>query len=492
MQVQAVELRQVDHIPKEIRENTMSERKLKVISQMNKLASERQRWIHKNGYYYKNLLEMLKFNIPQGSKILEIGCGTGFLLDQLKPSKGVGIDISPEMVKVARENYNQYDFHVMDSENITIDESFDFILISDSIGYFEDVQKTFGQLHKLCKSDTKVIITYINFLWLPILNLAETLRLKMPQVRNNWLDIKDIVNLLELSDFDVIKTGKKFLIPIYLPLVSSFINRVIANLPLLNRLCLNEFIIGRSIAKKEYLETVTVVVPARNEKGHIEEIVRRVPKMGKHTELLFVEGNSTDDTYDEIVKVCNSYTGELDLKFTKQEGKGKGDAVRKGFEMANGDILMILDADMTVPPEDLPKFYEAISSGKGEFLNGTRLVYPLEKDAMRKLNMIGNKFFSLMFTWILNQRIKDTLCGTKVLSKKNYQMLKTTKKFLGDFDPFGDFDLIFGSAKINLKFVEIPIRYQARVYGETNISRFKHGWMLLKMTFFAMRKFKFN
>jgi len=492
MQVLAEKLKQVDQIPIEIDANSMSDRKLNVIEQMNKLANDREKWIRKNKYYYKNLLEMLKFNIPEGSKILEIGCGTGYLLDQLKPSKGVGIDISPDMVRVASEKYSEYDFYVMDSENITIEEKFDFILISDSIGYLEDVQKTFGQLHKLCKNDTKVIITYINFLWLPILNLAETLRLKMPQVRNNWLDIKDIVNLLELSDFDVIKTGKKFLLPIYIPLISSFINRIVANLPLVNKLCLNEFIIGRSLVKKESLETVTVLVPARNEKGHIEEIVRRVPKMGKHTELIFVEGNSTDDTYDEIVRVCSSYIGELDLRFTKQDGKGKGDAVRKGFEIANGEILMILDADMTVPPEDLPKFYEAISSGKGEFLNGTRLVYPLEKDAMRKLNMIGNKFFSLMFTWILNQRIKDTLCGTKVLSKTNYQMLKTTKKFLGDFDPFGDFDLIFGAAKINLKFAEIPIRYQARVYGETNISRFKHGWMLLKMTFFAMRKFKFN
>ena len=213
--------------------------------------------------------------------------------------------------------------------------------------------------------------------------------------------------------------------------------------------------------------------------------------MGRHTELIFVEGNSTDDTWDEIQRITSLYAGQYDIKCIQQDGKGKGDAVRKGFEMATGDILMILDADMTVPPEDLPKFFQAIATGKGEYINGTRLVYPMEKEAMRTLNLLGNRFFSIAFSWLLNQRIKDTLCGTKVLSKSNYERLQINRAYFGDFDPFGDFDLIFGSAKLNLKFVEVPIRYRARTYGETNISRFKHGWLLLKMMFFALNKIKF-
>jgi len=459
---------------------------------MNALAINREKWIKKNKYYYKKLIEFLKFNIPEGSKLIEIGSGTGFLLNSLNPSKGVGIDISPEMVRVSKENYPQYDFHLMDVENIAIKEKFDFVIISDTIGYFEDVQKSFIEIRKLCNDDTRIIITYFNFLWLPLLNLAEFLRLKMPQVRNNWLDISDINNLLALTQYDIIKSGRKFLMPVYIPLFSAFTNRFVANLPLINKLCLTKFIISKTSDLEESLDTVSVIVPARNEKGNIEQIVKRIPQMGKHTEIIFVEGNSTDNSFDEIKIICDKYSNELDLKYAKQDGKGKADAVRKGFEMAKYKILMILDADMTVPPEDLPKFYEAISSGKGEFINGSRLVYPMEKDAMRTLNIMGNKFFSMMFTWILNQRIKDTLCGTKVLTKKNYENLKTAKKFLGDFDPFGDFDLIFGASKINLKFAEIPIRYKARIYGETNISRFKHGWMLLRITFFAMRKFKFT
>jgi len=459
---------------------------------MDALAHNREKWIKKNRYYYEKLIEFLKFNIPEGSKLIEIGCGTGFILDSLNPSKGVGIDISPEMIRVSKSNYPKHDFYLMDAEDFSLNDKFDFILISDTIGYFEDVQKSFEKIRLLCNDDTRVIITYFNFLWLPLLNLAEFFKLKMPQVRNNWLDISDINNLLGLAHYDIIKSGSKILMPFYVPLLSAFINRFVANLPLINKLCLTKFIISKTSTAEASLDTVSVIVPARNEKGNIEQIVKRIPKMGKHTEIIFVEGNSTDNTFDEIKFICDKYLSELDLKYAKQDGKGKADAVRKGFEMASCKILMILDADMTVPPEDLPKFYEAISSGKGEFINGSRLVYPMEKDAMRTLNIMGNKFFSMMFTWILNQRIKDTLCGTKVLTKKNYEKLKIAKKFLGDFDPFGDFDLIFGASKINLKFAEIPIRYKARIYGETNISRFKHGWMLLQITFFAMRKFKFT
>lgn len=458
---------------------------------MDEIASSRDKWIRRNKFYYNSVIKFLKLNIPEDSSVIEIGCGTGYLLSKLNCKKSTGIDISPGMISKARENYPDISFYLMDVKNITLEEKYDYIIISDTIGYFDDVQKAFSGMHKLCSENTRVIITYINFLWLPLLNFAELLHLKMPQVRNNWLDMEDIKNLLSISNFDVIKTGRKFLMPVYIPLLSSIFNRFIANLPLLNKLCLSKYIISKSSENVKRIESVSVIVPARNEKGNIEKIANRIPDMGLETEVIFVEGNSTDGTYEKIAEVCESYKGPLSLKFTKQSGKGKADAVRKGFDTASKDILMILDADMTVPPEDLTKFYEIISSGKAEFLNGSRLVYPLEKDAMRTLNIIGNKFFSMMFTWILNQRIKDTLCGTKVISRQNYEKLKEVKKYFGDFDPFGDFDLIFGAAKMNLKFAEVPIRYKARIYGETNISRFKHGWMLLKMTFFAMRKIKF-
>ncbi|MDQ3193500.1 MAG: methyltransferase domain-containing protein, partial [Bacteroidota bacterium] len=301
---------------------------------MNAQANDRGRWIKKNRYYYKKLIEFLKFNIPEHSKVIEIGSGTGFLLNSLNPSKGVGIDISSEMIRVSKSQYPQYDFYLMDAEDLSIDIKFDFVLISDTIGYFEDVQKSFEKIRTLCNDDTKVIITYFNFLWLPLLNLAESLELKMPQVRNNWLDISDINNLLGLSHYDIIKSGRKILMPVYVPLLSGFVNNFIANLPLINKLCLTKFIISKTSGVEDVLDTVSVIVPARNEKGNIEQIVKRIPPMGKHTEIIFIEGNSTDDTFDEIKHICEIYSDERDLKFAKQEGKGKADAVRKGFEMA--------------------------------------------------------------------------------------------------------------------------------------------------------------
>ena len=469
----------------------MSSSKETIRHEMNMIAPARDDMIRKNSYYYKRLIRFLKRNIPEQASVIEIGCGTGHFLRHLKPSRGVGIDFSSGMIRIARDQNPEFEFHEMDAEEITLNGKFDYVILSDTIGYLDDVQKAFESILCLCHNETRFFITYISFLWLPVLRLAEFLGLKMKASRNNWMNIKDITNLLEMTGFEEIRSGKMTLLPVGVPLLSDFVNNYIANLPLFNSLCLMSFIVAKPVHKYSEELSVSVVVPARNEKGNIAEIVRRIPKMGRETEVVFVEGNSTDDTLAEIQKVCSEYTGPLKLKHFVQEGKGKADAVRKGYSECAGEVLMILDADMTVPPEDLTKFYDCIASGRGEFLNGSRLVYPLEKDAMRTLNILGNKFFSVMFSWILNQSIKDTLCGTKVFTRSDYEKIKSAKSFLGDFDPFGDFDLIFGAAKANLKFREIPIRYKARVYGETNISRFSHGWMLLKMTVYAMNKFKF-
>jgi ubiquinone/menaquinone biosynthesis C-methylase UbiE len=479
------------------RRQKLTENKHKIAAAMDLISQKRDKYIRRNRYYYKDIIKFLKFNIPENSTILEIGCGTGYLLNALKPARGVGIDISNGMIDIAREKYQSNPnlaFFRMDAEHITLEETFDFIIISDTLDYFEDIQQAFKELEKVVRPTSRIIITYHSFLWQPLLKMAEWLRLKMPQTRLNWLNKGDIINLLELQGFEVIKKGRRFLFPRFFPVLSWFFNKYIAHLPLFNLLCITGFIIARPMIYAPMDNkncSVSVIVPARNEKGNIENAVKRMPRLGKHTEIIFVEGHSTDNTLEEIKRVTDQYKEEWDIKFAVQEGKGKADAVRKGFAMASGDILMILDGDLTVPPEDLPKFYNAITSGRGEYINGSRLVYPMEKQAMRMLNIIGNKFFSVMFSWLLGQPLKDTLCGTKVISKENWLKLSTNRSYFGDFDPFGDFDLIFGAAKMNLKIAEVPIRYRAREYGKTNISRFRHGWLLLKMVFFAMNKIKF-
>lgn len=455
-------------------------------------AGRRDQWIARNSYYNNRIAALIRFHVPPHQRVLEIGCGTGHLLSALSPSRGVGIDFSKETVAIAEEKYPHLQFLVADALDYQLEETFDYIILVDTIGYFQDIQGVLRNLRQNCTARTRIIISTYNYLWEPVLKLGEMLGLKMKQPFTNWLSAADIEALLHLEEYETIKTGEKILLPVPVPLLSLVANKYLANLPLFRTLCLVHYLIARPLRLPALRPsaTVSIVVPARNEAGNIEEIVRTLPELGARTEIIFIEGGSTDDTWEAILRV-HKENPQRRIRFARQDGKGKGDAVTKGFAMAEGDLLMIYDADMTVPARDLPKFYEAFVAEKGELLIGSRLIYPMEKQAMRALNLLGNKIFSLIFSWLLNQRIKDTLCGTKVISRIDYERLREQRSYFGDFDPFGDFDLIFGASKMDLRIVEIPIRYQERTYGETNIRRFYHGWLLLKMCSFAMRRIKF-
>ena len=473
---------------------TLSPRKQKILDLSNRLAATRDSWIRRNAYFYHEDYRYLRFLIPEGSRVLELGCGNGNLLAELKPSFGVGVDFSPAMIEIARNNYPEFTFNLADIESAAemtqVEGKFDYIILSDTIGSLEDCQRTFQNLHRFCTPETRTIVAYFDQIWGPILRFAEMVGQKMPAEQQNWLETGDIVNLLELADFEIVKREWRQLIPRSWFGLGTLVNRYIAPFPGIRRLCLRNYVVARSLNIVDKRElSVSVIIPARNERGNIEPAVQRLPMFGSHQEIVFVEGHSQDGTLEEMRRVQSQFP-ELDIKVLVQDGKGKGDAVRKGFEAANGEVLMILDADLTMPPEELPKFYDAIAQGKAEFVNGSRLVYPMEEGAMRFLNHIANEVFSWLFTWLLNQRFTDTLCGTKVLVKRNYQKIAANRYYFGEFDPFGDFDLIFGAAKLNLKVVEIPIRYASRTYGETQISRFRHGWLLLRMVLFAFRKLK--
>ncbi|MBW8051651.1 MAG: glycosyltransferase [Cytophagales bacterium] len=461
----------------------------------NNIADKRLQRRKRHKYYWNDITRYCNYFIHDEISVIEIGCGNGEMLSRLKGKNKTGIDFSEKMISNAKKNFPELNLHVMAAENITLNEQFDVIIISNLIGFVDDIQLVFDQITKLCHRNTRVIVTYYNYLWEPFLKFSERIGLKLKTPDQNWLSNADIKNLLYLSGFDVYRIINRQILPFSIPLISYLFNKIIARLPVFNHFCINQYLFAKKDNEcrdsKNSKFSVSVVIPARNETGNIENAILRLPKMGSYTEIVFVEGNSTDDTWEKIKEIKAKYEKTHDIKIMQQDGKGKGDAVRKGFSSATGDILMILDADLTVPPEDLSKFYDAIASGKGDFINGSRLVYQMEDNAMRFLNVLGNKFFSMAFTWLLDRPFKDTLCGTKVIFRSDYEKLISNRKFFGEFDPFGDFDLIFGAYKLNLKIVEVPIKYKERTYGSTNISRFRHGFILLKMCLFAARKIKF-
>lgn len=437
--------------------------------------------------HYYNLL------IPAESSVLEIGCGRGDLLARLHARRKVGIDLSEAQIAAARARLPGCDFHVQSGEFLDLTESFDYIIISDTLNFAADVQQLLGRLHRVSHASTRLVLNCHSSLWRPVFAVATAVGLRHHQPQSSWLTPADIRNLLHLSQWEVIFQQPRLLLPVRCLGFESLVNRWLAPLPFFRWFCLTQFTVARPAAPRSAaarIPTVSVIIPARNEAGNIEAAVRRTPTMGAGTELIFVEGNSRDDTWTEIQRVARENPG-LGIKIMQQAGKGKGDAVRMGFSAATGDILMILDADLTMPPEELPKFYEVLASGRAEFANGCRLVYPMEEKAMQFLNLCANKTFGLVFTWLLNQPVKDTLCGTKVISRAHYERVAANRAYFGDFDPFGDFDLLFGAARLNLKIADVPIRYRERTYGTTNIQRWKHGWLLLRMVLFAARKLKF-
>jgi SAM-dependent methyltransferase len=424
--------------------------------------------------------------------VLEVGCGYGDLLAALKTERGVGVDFSPEMIRYARKRHPELHFVEADAHYLEMDETFDTIILSDIVNDLWDVQAVFDRLLPLCTWRTRILINSYSRLWeLPLL-IVQKLGLARPVLNQNWLTSDDIAHLLRLAGFEVVRHWQEVLLPLQIPWLQELCNRFLVKLFPFRLAALSNFVLARPQVPDQLPKRplVSVIVPARNEEGNIPEIFSRTPEMGRGTELVFVEGHSVDDTYGVIEREMVRHP-KRHCRLLKQTGVGKGDAVRLGFSEANGELLMVLDADMTVPPEDLPRFYDAIVSGKAEFINGVRLVYPMEKQAMRYANLVGNKFFSLAFSWLLGQPIKDTLCGTKVLWKADYGRIAVNRAYFGDFDPFGDYDLIFGAARLGLKMVDLPIRYRERAYGRTNIKRWKHGWSLLKMVLFAAWRIKF-
>jgi SAM-dependent methyltransferase len=477
--------------PDSMRQRCLLER----VIHWDKVAHKKARGKRPGKFYHKLLRHYYRLAVPQGLRVLELGCGQGDLLATLKPSFGLGIDFSGEMLEYARRKHPGLCFVLADAQELPLREKFDVVILSDLVNDLWDVQEVLMQVARVSHAGTRIIVNYHNHLWRFLLAMANFFGIGAETLEQNWLSPVDVVNLLNLTGLEPVSHRRAILLPFKIKFLSAFANRFLVNFVPFSWFALANFVVarrqpdvGESSRSKDL--RVSVIVPARNEAGNIENIIRRLPEMGRGTELIFIEGHSKDGTYAAIEQAIAKFP-DRNIKLLRQNGQGKGDAVRLGFETAAGDVLMILDADMTVPPADLTRFFNALAEGRGEFINGVRLVYPMQDQSMRFFNMAGNKFFSLAFSWLLQQPVKDTLCGTKVLLKDDYLKIASNRNYFGEFDPFGDFDLLFGAAKLNMKIIEIPVRYRARMYGETNIHRWSHGWLLLKMMWFAALRIKF-
>ncbi len=502
-------------------------RRRAVAAAFDRHAGQRATWKRRADYYHTTLSAICRRYVPPQGHVMELGCNTGDLLASLEPSLGIGVDISRRSLTVARSRYPQLHFVEGDAQAVPLDAPWDAIILADMLGYVDDVWQTLRSVHEAAKPDTRVVIISHNFVWRPALALAENVGLKMPVGLENWLGTPDIENLLRLAHFDVVERGQAMLSPVRLPLMGAWLDQA-ANRSLLRHMALVLYWVLRPRPRPQQRPlSCSVIVPCRNEAGNIQACVERVPAMGTHTELVFVDGASTDGTRERIREQMARHRGRKDIVLIDQVPRndtappaaasttaplddtpgqpssaseqtppdlmlslGKGHAVRKGFAAAKGDVLMILDADLTVPPEELPKFYLGVAEGVAEFINGSRLAYPLEDEAMRFANLVGNKTFSLIFTWLLGQRIKDTLCGTKVLPKEAYDRLAAGRAYFGDFDPFGDFDLLFGAARLGLSLIEVPIRYRRRSYGASKVRVLSHGLLLARMSLIGFRRLK--
>jgi SAM-dependent methyltransferase len=475
----------------------LEQRRERTRKHLARIASRREGWIKRNRYYYDLLNRLLRFLVEANKNVLSVRCGTGNHLAAVRPSKGKGIDLCDEILEIARQRDPSFQFAVAfpDKEEFrrlfAPGEKFDYILFND-IGDTVDVLQALRNLRPLCLRHTRVLVETYNHLWEPLVTLAELAGMKVPRTEQNWLSTADIRNLLQLAGFETLETHWIALLPKYVPLLSTFLNRFCARLPFIKKLCMTQVLVARALPPPVPMEelAVSVIIPCKDEKGNVEDAVRRIPQVGGQTEIIFCDDQSTDGTREEVMRM-RSLHPEKNIRLEHGPGICKSKNVWTGFNAARGDILMILDADLTTMPEELLYFMDVIVSGQAEFVNGSRLVYPVPKGAMNGVNMLGNKFFSVAFTYLLGQRVKDTLCGTKVLWRSDWERIRPMLGSWGTEDRWGDYELLFGAAKLNLKILDLPVHYQERIYGSTKMTKvFRNGLVMLKMCWHGFLKLK--
>ena len=364
------------------------------------------------------------------------------------------------------------------------------VLLNGNLNHDLDIEATLSSIRGSLSRLSRLVVVLYNPYFRGVFRLATNLGVRSGPLPSTFVTRESLASLAKLSGFDVVQVKPVGYVPFRMFGLGDAINRLLPAVPLLRWLGAAAIVVLRPTEASPRPPSLSIVIPCRNEKGNIEPAVQRLPRFAGEVEVIFVEGHSSDGTWDEVQRVVRLYGDRMQLSAVQQSGKGKSDAVRLGFSKARHELVTILDADLTMPPEMLPRFYQAYCSGHADFINGTRLVYPMEGEAMRFLNRLGNVFFAKALSYVLDARLSDSLCGTKLLRRDDYARMVRWRNDFGDVDPFGDFELLFPAAILGLGIIDVPVYYRARLYGATNIHRFRHGFQLLRMTLIGLFRVK--
>lgn len=438
-----------------------------------RMAPVWEKWRKRNSYYHASMARLVGGMVVPGSQVLELGSGTGDLLASLKPSVGIGLNVAPSLTARATAKFPQLEFHTAEVDSIELPKEFhpQHLVMTNMLDYVYDVCEMLDSLTNVVSEGTLLTITTNNPIWAPLLRLASKFHLRIPDSPRNFITNKDICSVLHLQGYDVVEDAVTLPVPKRIPVIGTFLNAVIPEIPVVRFASSIQYIAARPRYPRRPL-SCSVIVPCHNEAGNIAECIRRVPDMGSGTEIVVIDDGSADGTAAVVTAVMDGDPRVRLISFKANQGKAS--AVRAGFLAAQGDVLMILDADMAVLPEELPRFFAPLQKGTADFVNGTRLIYPMQGKAMKFANYLGNKTFCYIVSKAIRQRVSDTLCGTKAFLKRDYLRMPA-----GGTERWGDFDLLFGAARLRLRIFEIPVHYSERRAGKSKMRAFVEVWRFL-------------
>lgn len=366
----------------------------------------------------------------------------------------------------------------IDSQIENIEKKFDVIVVTDVLEIYSDIYLFLEKLNNLLEDNGKLILSSVNTRWGNLLKIAELLGLKSKTNNFSYIHLNKIEKISNGAGYDLIETITRQFIPFKFLYLGNIINKILELLLFYFKFGVKTYIVLRKISIREKSLSKTIIIPAKNEEGNLEELVSRIPKF-ENCEIIFSIGESSDRTLEVSKKIIDK-NSDFNIKLIEQSKNGKANAVWEAIALSSGDVLAILDSDLSVDPETLKDFFKIIESNSADFVNGTRLVYEMEKGSMRIINKLGNRVFQYLIGKIINEDLTDSLCGTKVFKKDLIKKIFWWQDNFNLKDPFGDFDLIFAASYTGQKILEYPIHYRTRKYGTTQISRFRDGFKLVK------------